>query len=461
MSEDLLRCADAAWRALHSPGAAEAHAEAAGAALVAVARALSREHGAGAARRCLELALLVAPPLSAAARAARERAADEDATAAAAPTRAKVSPARAAPPPAAAESLPPPAPALPTLPAFAAHAASRAPAPLLLRGLARAWPAVAAWGGGDGSFLARAVGAAWAPAEVAGAADGGAGYAGARAALVLLPLRSLLAHALMGSRAAASALCGCEGDSGDGDGDGGDDDGGDDGGDWAAASAGAGERPSRAAPVVLAGASTRLFPPALPARACSLRAATALAAGDGGASSSPAADAGGREPPARGAPPPYLAHHPLSALPAALRAMAPAPDYTALPPSPRSASVGGGDVEANMWAGAAGCFSPLHRDERDNVFVQVVGRKRVRLYRDDATTATAEGGGGRCFYAREPPHGNTSRVDVDAPGQRFPRFPPEPDVDVVLEPGDAVYVPAGCWHAMRAETASVSVSHWW
>lgn len=45
-----------------------------------------------------------------------------------------------------------------------------------------------------------------------------------------------------------------------------------------------------------------------------------------------------------------------------------------------AASVPAREVRANIWASSAGATTPLHYDERSNLFFQLQGRKRIRLY---------------------------------------------------------------------------------
>ena len=55
--------------------------------------------------------------------------------------------------------------------------------------------------------------------------------------------------------------------------------------------------------------------------------------------------------------------------------------------------------------------------------------------------------------------GTISAVDVEAPDlEMFPLFAQAKGVDVLLAPGDALYLPARCWHHVRACTASISLS---
>ena len=50
-------------------------------------------------------------------------------------------------------------------------------------------------------------------------------------------------------------------------------------------------------------------------------------------------------------------------------------------------------------------------------------------------------------------------MDVESPDlEMFPLFAEAKGVDVLLAPGDALYLPARCWHHVRACTTSISLS---
>ena len=76
---------------------------------------------------------------------------------------------------------------------------------------------------------------------------------------------------------------------------------------------------------------------------------------------------------------------------------------------------------------------------------------------DDRAT-TIEGDVGGTLRARGA-QGNISRVDVERPDhEKFPLFANARHMDVVLGPGEFVYIPARCWHYVRALTTSVSLN---
>ncbi len=98
-----------------------------------------------------------------------------------------------------------------------------------------------------------------------------------------------------------------------------------------------------------------------------------------------------------------------------------------------------------LWVGPAGTVTPLHHDTANILFCQIRGDKRVRLI---APSETALLEGATAMYAA---------VDPEQPDAA----PALADVlvrDVVLRPGDALFIPVGQWHHVRALTASISLA---
>jgi ribosomal protein L16 Arg81 hydroxylase len=100
-----------------------------------------------------------------------------------------------------------------------------------------------------------------------------------------------------------------------------------------------------------------------------------------------------------------------------------------------------------VWIGSEGCVSPLHRDRLNVFMMQIRGRKRVLLI--DATST-------HLIYNFE---SFFSEVDADAPDlKRFPDFSRAKIAEVVLEAGEALFIPANWWHHVRSLTASINIS---
>lgn len=120
-----------------------------------------------------------------------------------------------------------------------------------------------------------------------------------------------------------------------------------------------------------------------------------------------------------------------------------------LPPLVERVSQEGADVRS--WIGSEGTRSMLHSDLKDNFFCQLDGRKSVTLLR-------------WCDSRSAYPFVDNlvnSEVDLAAPDlARHPRLLEVPFFHAVVEPGDVVFIPRGCWHDLRSLTASVSVNVW-
>lgn len=150
----------------------------------------------------------------------------------------------------------------------------------------------------------------------------------------------------------------------------------------------------------------------------------------------------------------YLAQHDLLAqIPELADACSPTPPYVGREVK-CSYDREGEAAMSRVWLGPAGTISPLHRDPYHNVLCQVWGSKLVRMYRAEDSARMYPFPGG---FLR-----NTSRVDAESPdADRFPLFDSTPRWEVILMPGDMLFLPAKTWHYVRATAPSLSVSYWW
>jgi Cupin-like domain len=139
-----------------------------------------------------------------------------------------------------------------------------------------------------------------------------------------------------------------------------------------------------------------------------------------------------------------------------------------------SFGIGKGQLYSTMlWLGPRGCVSPLHYDPLDNILMQFVGRKRLILFeRSFATQSKIEsstpGPSIPWHYAgSEGQQYNTSPINIEdsleALAISYPLFceAAPPAIYCVLNPGDAVYIPAKWWHHVRSLDTSASVNVWW
>ena len=97
---------------------------------------------------------------------------------------------------------------------------------------------------------------------------------------------------------------------------------------------------------------------------------------------------------------------------------------------------------AALWFGPAGTVTPLHHDTANIVLCQVYGEKRVRLAApwEPSLQDTLRG-----VYSTADPE----RPDASTRDALFR--------EAVIGPGDALFIPAGWWHHVRALSVSISV----
>ncbi|MDG9930334.1 MULTISPECIES: cupin-like domain-containing protein [unclassified Pseudomonas] len=143
-----------------------------------------------------------------------------------------------------------------------------------------------------------------------------------------------------------------------------------------------------------------------------------------------------------GVPPPYMGNN---VLPTQLLELIRFPDYFehSLYIKPR------------IWIGPKGTLTPLHRDDTDNLFAQVWGRKSFILaaphHREALGTwsTSPEGGLEGC------------EVNPDAPDyERFPGAQEVVFLRIELEAGDLLFLPDGWFHQVESVSTSLSVNFW-
>ncbi len=103
-----------------------------------------------------------------------------------------------------------------------------------------------------------------------------------------------------------------------------------------------------------------------------------------------------------------------------------------------------------MWIGPEGTVTSLHHDLTNNFIAQIVGRKRIKL-------APASDVGK--LYNHQ--HVFSEISDLDDPGidlARHPRLTELRLYDVLLEPGEILFMPLGWWHQVKAIEFSVTIT---
>jgi jumonji domain-containing protein 7 len=108
----------------------------------------------------------------------------------------------------------------------------------------------------------------------------------------------------------------------------------------------------------------------------------------------------------------------------------------------------------HLWFGTAGNVTQLHYDPLSNYFAQVYGRKQFTLYPP------------QCFdelypHPVESAFSHLSQIDIEHPDlSRHPRAHGLPRVEVILGPGDMLFLPAFWWHHVRSIDTAISLNFW-
>jgi len=116
----------------------------------------------------------------------------------------------------------------------------------------------------------------------------------------------------------------------------------------------------------------------------------------------------------------------------------------------------GDEVTNLLLVGMHDVVTPAHYDVLENLYVQIVGRKRVILFSPDYFRSLYP-------FPVGHPHDRQSQVDFDNPDlDRFPRFSEIGGMEVAMKPGEVLYIPNYWWHYIESEMHSntISVNFW-
>ena len=105
------------------------------------------------------------------------------------------------------------------------------------------------------------------------------------------------------------------------------------------------------------------------------------------------------------------------------------------------------DGGSTLWFGPAGTVTPLHHDSTNILFCQIYGRKRVTLISPWETELLHQARG---FYS----HLDLEHSSADATLEQMGVARHQ----VELQPGEALFIPAGWWHHVKALDISITFS---
>lgn len=114
-------------------------------------------------------------------------------------------------------------------------------------------------------------------------------------------------------------------------------------------------------------------------------------------------------------------------------------------------------LEPYFWMGPAGTVTVLHFDRAQNLYAQLYGRKRWILFSPDQSD--------RLHWPAPDLREEMlqfSPVDAERPDlERFPRFAEAEPIEVILEAGELLFLPAGWWHQVRSLEPAISLNVFW
>jgi len=99
-----------------------------------------------------------------------------------------------------------------------------------------------------------------------------------------------------------------------------------------------------------------------------------------------------------------------------------------------------------FWFGPKGTITPLHHDLYNNFMAQVQGRKLVRIF---PSTALPKIYNHHFIYSQV----DMENIDYD----KFPDLKTVKSMDIVLEPGEVLFLPVGCWHYVKSLETSITI----
>jgi lysine-specific demethylase 8 len=114
-----------------------------------------------------------------------------------------------------------------------------------------------------------------------------------------------------------------------------------------------------------------------------------------------------------------------------------------------------------LWMGPRGSVTQLHHGLQENLFAQISGRKKVYLI-DPYAAPPYYRFPIRSVGARASWHLSKVRPLDDIDHAAFPGFAEHELHEVIVHPGDMLYIPIFWWHEVHSlDQPSISLAYWW
>lgn len=119
-------------------------------------------------------------------------------------------------------------------------------------------------------------------------------------------------------------------------------------------------------------------------------------------------------------------------------------------------------LRIELWIGPGGTRTPVHCDYSENLFCQVVGRKRFQLYPPSAISVFEPALDFLLYRDYAPEFADHERDGRGRPLEQILTSEPiAPEFDFVIEPGEVLYLPYRWYHRVSGLELSFSASSRW
>lgn len=107
-------------------------------------------------------------------------------------------------------------------------------------------------------------------------------------------------------------------------------------------------------------------------------------------------------------------------------------------------------AQGMIWIGGAGTFTPLHHDLTNNLLLQLCGRKKIILVAPEYRAQ---------LYNSHHVYSDIRDISQSDISRKFPLLDGVTIHEIILGPGDALFIPIGWWHQVTSLDFSVSITH--